>query len=236
MIFITSLAPSHKNYESQKAAVGSWRKSGYEIISVNSAEEINELKKDFNITFYQTKNTGEADFTRPYVRISAILECFKANKKECAFIINSDILIKNNPVSAIQEFIKLSNKGLVLFNRYDFSTDISNASIFRSGFDGFILNKKWASILPESKLCLGQCHWDYWLPYLFYLKNIPIYRPREKFLFHKKHKLQYSREFWVKTASIFQKEIGALDNNIANFKDLEKMSNYVYRKINMHIR
>ena len=41
------------------------------------------------------------------------------------------------------------------------------------GFDGFFINKKWLHIFPQSILCLGQCFWDFWVPYQSILAGVP---------------------------------------------------------------
>lgn len=215
-MIITSLAPSHKNKEAQLNAVESWKKTGHRIVSVNHASEI-ELLKEYDVEFIEPEKTGFELFDKHYIPISEILKIII--KEGSGIILNSDIILTGLPEFGTEALI---------FSRYDYETDISNAEIFRSGYDGFYLTKEHCLTLPESKLCLGQCHWDYWLPVMLISKRIKISRPTTPYLYHKKHHLQYDMISWTKTATIFQKETNIGGSN-------QKASNIAYNLIRTKI-
>lgn len=195
-MIITSLAPTHKNKENQLKAIESWKKQDKKIVSVNHISEIRQLEKDYDVQFVEPEKTGYQIFGRHYVPASELIKVVK--KEGAGLIINSDIIIKDLPIFGSNPMI---------FNRYDFVDSMERSTLFKSGFDAFFLGEENCN-LPETYLCLGQCHWDYWLPITLINKGFKLERPNKAHIFHKKHPLQYSMENWNKTAKIFMAETG----------------------------
>lgn len=235
MIAITSISPGHKNFENQFNAIASWIEAGYKVISVNSKAEIEKLQDFKNVEFVETARTNEKLFGKPYVIVSAIIDHLKTRDEDHFLIINSDILIYDveNFTNSIKD---ISEKGLVIMNRADYSEDIQMAKRYELGFDGFFINKKWLHVFPQSVLCLGQCFWDFWVPYQAVLAGVDIFRLNEPYLFHKIHPVQYSVANWVATGEIFRGEVSCLDKKITTFKAVDRMSSYVYNRIKQNLK
>ena len=215
-MIITSLAPAHKNKDSQLKAVESWKRLGKRIVSVNHKSEINDLEKDYDVEFVEPKKTGFDLFGKHYIPASELVRLVRENGE--GLIINSDIIIKDLPA-------KRNNP--VIFNRYDFNDTLEGAKFFESGFDAFYLKSEHCDI-PETRLCLGQCHWDYWLPLMLINKGFKLERSRRAHIFHKRHELQYSYENWKKTATVFGYETGIRGS-------LQSISNKAFNLINSQI-
>jgi hypothetical protein len=236
MIAITSISPNHKNFDSQLRAVKSWVSNGYRVISLNSQSEINSLDKfKEHVTFVPTNRTNEVLFKRPYVLVSAIVDYIKDSGEEYALVINSDIIIEDR-LNFTQEIKRISDQGVIVMNRHDFNDETDNSKVYELGFDGFFINKKWLNIFPQSILCLGQCHWDFWLPYVCVLSKTKIFRLNEPYLFHKSHPVQYSVDNWKNTSDILQAELGPIDKNIKKLKSPELVADYVYKQIRLHFK
>jgi hypothetical protein len=77
MIAITSIAPGHKNYDSQLMAIESWITAGYEVVSLNAPEEISQLEAFKNVKFIPTVRHNKKIFGKPYVIVSAIIDYLK---------------------------------------------------------------------------------------------------------------------------------------------------------------
>lgn len=226
MIAITSISPGHKNFQNQLKAVDSWKSVGYEVVSLNAPEEIEVLKELFpGVKFVSTHRHNKRMFGKPYVIVSAIIDYLKDIKSEYSLIINSDIIIKDNGYT--EKLKVLSNEGIVVMNRVDFEGDYQNEKVYYDGFDGFFINAKFLELLPQTILCLGQCHWDYWLPYSASINGVKIIRSNEPYIFHERHNTQYSSENWTRTAEIFRSEIGML-----KYKNIGQVTSLAYRHIN----
>jgi len=230
MIAITSIAPGHKNYDSQLKAIQSWKAVGYDVVSLNSEEEIEKLKDFTGVKFIKTSRHNKQIFGKPYVIVSALIDYLKEVKSEHSLIINSDIIIKDE-TGYTEKLKSMSENGIIVMNRRDFENDINNSILFEDGFDAFFINRKFLDVFPQTILCLGQCHWDYWLPYVSVINNVKIFRNREPYIFHVKHQVQYSKNNWYKTGEIFQGEVG-----LTKFRRVEELSGYTYKQIKTHLR
>lgn len=230
MVAITSISPGHKNFDSQLNAVKSWVKAGYKVVSLNSKEEIATLKQFKDVEFVETNRTNQRLFKKPYVVISAIIDYLKSRSEDHFLIINSDIII-NDVMQFTTNLKDISETGIIIMNRHDFNDHMEDGIRYDRGFDGFFINKKWLEIFPQSVLCLGQCFWDFWVPYQAVLAGVPIYRLNELYLFHKRHTIQYSNENWLATGEIFRGELAPIDKQITKFKDVPRMSAHVYNTI-----
>lgn len=229
MIAITSISPGHKNFNNQLRAVDSWVKAGYEVVSLNAPEEINVLKSFTNVKFISTNRHNKKIFGKPYVIVSAIIDYLKEAKSKYSLIINSDIIIDN--IGYTERLKDLSEEGLVVLNRYDFAGDLGNAKVYNDGFDGFFFNEKYLDALPQTILCLGQCHWDFWLPYSAVMNGVKLIKPKEPYLYHEKHPVQYSKENWFRTAEIFRSETGLL-----KYKNVGQSTSIAYQRIKASLK
>lgn len=236
MIAVTSVAPGHKNFDNQLIAVKSWVDNGYKVISLNNPDEIPQLslfKK--HVTFVETIRTNEVMFKKPYVLISAIIDYIKQSGEEHALIVNSDIII-NDKLKFTNEIKRISEGGVIVMNRRDFNDTMDNSKMYELGFDGFFINKKWLNIFPQSVLCLGQCHWDFWVPFVCATFGVKIFKLNEPYLFHKPHAVQYSVEDWNGTGEIFRAECGRIDKAAYHHKRPDQISTYAYNKIKSNFR
>lgn len=240
-IAITSIAPGHKNFETQQKAIQSWIDFGLTVVSLNHPDEIEKLQKQFkNVEFVPTIRTNELLFSKPYPTVSAIIDHLKTRSESVFYIINSDIIIFDS-WDLKDSINKKAEKGLVIIERFDYEdkygTDFNNfktATRNEGGFDCFVIHKKFLHIFPQTVLCLGQCFWDYWVPYQGILHKVPIYRAgsaSEAFIFHKKHDVQYSDTNHQTTANIFRSEVAAIDSSIKSNMTRATLSQHVYYKI-----
>jgi hypothetical protein len=209
MIAITSISPSHKNFEVQQKAIQSWIVAGYEVVSLNSQEEIELLKGFEGVKFIPTGRHNKKIFGKPYVIVSAIIDYLIEVKSEHSLIVNSDIILLDTD-NTTEKLKQRSENEIIIMHRRDFEGDISQSKVYTLGFDGFFINYKHLEVFPQTILCLGQCHWDFWVPYIATIHGAKISALNEPYLFHATHNVQYSKENWKRTAEIFRAEIGML--------------------------
>lgn len=231
MIAITSIAPGHKNFDKQIIAVRSWIKAGYRVVSLNCPEEISQLKDFKDVEFIPTHRHNQKIFKRPHVIASAIIDYLRDQKDEFNLILNSDVIIKEK--SNTEKIKELSKTGVVIMNRRDFdvSMDEDSTPVFEGGFDGFFINNRFLDIFPQTILCLGQCFWDYWIPYSVIQAGVKLYKFDEHYLFHQKHNVQYSHANWEKTGEIFRAETGQV-----GFSKVSQLSDHVFKRIKASIQ
>lgn len=226
MIAITSISPGHRlGTEHQQACIKTWFDAGYKVYSLNAADEVEGLKPLYpDVEFIATRRHHKKLMGRPYVIVSAILDFAAETGADHTLILNSDIEIANNP--AITDKLKgTSEQGVIYMHRVNYDTDKATGKMYMEGVDGFFINKKWLDIFPQSQLCLGQCFWDYWLPFAVTKeKGVNLYRLRENYLFHKNHPQQYSHREWEYTGEIFR-----VENKLFHLRQAGQVSNSVYK-------
>ena len=227
MIFCTSIAPKHINLNAQKIATDSWLDLGIPVYSFNSPEEIELLKSQYpKVEFVPTLRTMELTYGKQYVSVNAILDWCKEKRVENVCIINSDIEMRIDLKTLAKIENEMSNQ-ILMSQRVNYGSN--KQGVFRSGIDTFFINEKFLSIYPQSVYAIGQCHWDYWIPYKAILSGINTSFIRNEITFHKEHKEQYDHNSWLKTGRYFQWE-----NNLFQFsttKGIGEMSTYVHTYI-----
>jgi uncharacterized short protein YbdD (DUF466 family) len=227
MLAITSIAPGHKNFESQLTAIKSWQDAGYEVVSLNAPEEIESLKVFEGVKFIPTERHNKKIFGKPYVVVSAIIDYLKEVKSKHSLIVNSDIIIKDYS-NYTEKLKEMSEDGIIVMNRRDFDNDMNTHRVYEDGFDGFFVNEKHLDVFPQTILCLGQCHWDFWFPYIATQSGVKITKSTENYLFHKRHNVQYSKQNWQRTGEIVRAEIGML-----GIRNVGQVSGMMMRNIKM---
>lgn len=204
MIILTTISPT--NIENQQLAVNSWIKLGYIVKSINSKADIEKIKQYLNVEFIETELIGN-EFGKDYVKLNAFTDYIKKNGS--ALIINSDIEI----LQPLQ--IEEKEKTIEIFSRNDYSKTYSSSIRFESGFDAFWITKEFSYWIPKSRLVIGQCHWDYFLPLIAIKHDFVLRSPKQSNMYHKKHTIQYNNEKWRKTGKIFAIELG-LSGDVPN--------------------
>lgn len=199
MIFLTTL--SLKRIEDQQRAVNSWIEAKNNVISFNTKSEQNHLKKFFDkVEFIEPKETGVIEFNKDYVRLNCFTDWIKSN--ENSVLINSDIELYGELP------IKKNKNSIVYYQRNDYLNTIERSVKFRSGIDAFYLTKEFCEWIPKTRLVLGQCHWDYFIPLIAIKRDFKLFSPIHSNLYHKRHQLNYDTSKWKYTAKIFATELG----------------------------
>ena len=120
-------------------------------------------------------------------------------------IINSDIVMVGE-ASRYQELFNQSQRGLIVFNREDYDTEMEHSKRYDYGMDGFIFHKSFYHIYPQGVYAMGQTWWDFWIPFTTLKNEVSIFQVPDKLLFHKTHPIQYNSHEWMKMVRYFQWE------------------------------
>lgn len=218
---ITSISP--KRIKIQQEAISSWKKVGYQVISINSSHELDQISNIFDVEFIGIDNKNNI-LGEPFVPLNAVFDYLRIMKPDNTLIINSDIVIQDAK-NTTDKILNLANHNVILLNRINVDPKTGEQKVFHLGFDGFVINKKFLDIFPKTKLCLGRCHWDYWLPYVAKLKEVEVLNFKEPYLFHIKHEKNWKQKDWKQTAEILREELGLLHD------DLLKMTHWLRSQI-----
>lgn len=232
MIALTSISPKHKNADIQKVAVKSWTDLGIRVVSMNNPAEIELLREDYKgigVEFVHSHRTMEVLFARPLITINALLDYAKDQQEDHFMIINSDIIIKDvhHMLPGITERME---SAVTMVKRRDFDNDINLNKTFESGIDIFFIHKKFLKVFPQSIYCIGECWWDYWIPYTLIKNGITLHKLNEPFAFHKTHSIQYDMYKWGWIAEYFKWE-----NNLKSKGNAGQLNQYVFNFIHQNL-
>jgi len=186
----TSIAP--KNLEKQKRAVESWLKLGFNVVSINCAEEMELLQKSFpEVKLVPATRDGRDEFGKPVIYFDDLIEHLGRAGTEICGIVNSDIFLIAD--EGIISFIKNhAQKFLVYGSRTDIdSLGDLDGEIYERGFDFFFFHRSLLSYYPKSHLCIGLPWWDYWTPLIPALRGTKIKKLVSPFAYHIKHSMQW---------------------------------------------
>ena len=199
-----------------------------DCFSFNHPSEVRKLKEEYkNITFISTDHTMQHLYGKPYVSISTMISAM-LNEDENICLINSDIELDFQP-KLLKSIEKKLESSVVVVNRNDYEKKKVNTEKYINGIDVFFLGKQHLEIYPPSSFCMGQCFWDYHIPYVALKNDIEVIALQNDFAFHKKHKVQYSDENWKKTGEYFilehglnygQNEVGRMNEMVFNYLNL----------------
>jgi len=230
MLAITSISPFHINNGIQQKAVNSWKKLGMSCSSFNHSSEITFLKDYKGVNFVVTEKTMQHVFKKPYVSINAMLGWAKEQNEEHFCLINSDIELDFNKHLLQKIKLELDKDKVVIAHRNDYIKNKKAAQPYVLGIDVFFLNKKHLEIFPPSLFCMGNCHWDYNMPFTALKNDIEVINLQNTFAYHKKHDVQYSAKNWEATGRYFAQEHGIDCDNIGRLTEL------VFNFLNLNIK
>lgn len=199
MIAVTSLSPRSERLERQAECLESWHNLGLSIVAVQPEDETKWLRQAFPfVDFVPAHRTHPK---RPCVFIKDMAKV-AADRQVPALLINSDIEI----LAARESFVEAwsPRKGELRAGvRWNYSTGVSDAEVEPSGIDVFLLTPEMAEALPDLQLAIGIPFWDYWVPYHFRSLGYDIHLDRSPCFFHRRHKLNWSREDWRDGSRVF---------------------------------
>lgn len=193
----TSIAPHY--IDIQQKAVASWLQIGFDVISVNSKEEIAIIKKYFpQVKFVEPSRNALGLTGKPYVFLDDVLIALRSTGSEVCAIINSDIYISAN--SKIRNFFYQQIKGGLIFgSRVDITTYLSlQGEKYFGGFDFFFFSRALIDNFHKSNFCLGVPWWDFWMPLFAILKGFPVMQLLTPFAYHLEHPIRWNKQFVTK--------------------------------------
>lgn len=198
----TSIIP--RNFELQRAAIDSWLTLGFNVISLNSAEEATLVAQNFpDIPVTIVNRTAESTTGKPYIYFDDVRKAFVDLKVDICGIVNSDIFL--NADSGFNNFISETvADGLLFGSRIDVeSMSHLDGEKFVYGFDFFFFNKEVLKTFPESDFCLGIPWWDYWAPFVPLVKGVPCKELISPVAFHGKHETKWEGELFYEYGKKF---------------------------------
>lgn len=221
----TSVAPG-KDLHNQRMAVNSWLEMGFQVVSMNSAEEIATLQSSFpEIKFVKAQRDGRERFGKPYIYFDDLLAYFAQSDSQICGIVNSDIFLLK------KEFYSFLKKEVVHSFVYGSRVDVEtitklNGEWYMLGFDYFFFNKKLIFHYPITNFLIGLPMWDYWAVLIPIYLGIPVKKVITPHAYHIIHKTNWERKTWQVLRDELMRRV-KLKSNIP----IWKYSMYIFEEI-----
>ncbi len=205
LIIATSLSPiDDRNV--QPMAMGSWLSHGFTVLSVNTAEEIEQLADQYpDIRFVVAERTAERFAGRPVPFIFDLLQAAKkeANGNETIGITNADIFLR--PAPGLGAFFTEAAKGAVVLGpRVDVGDPASFETYapdvepeFSVGYDYFLMSRDVVDDFEDSPFAMGMPFWDYWLPLSVHLAGRPLKALKSPIALHVSHDTRWDDTIYL---------------------------------------
>jgi hypothetical protein len=231
----TSLAPKVKRFIGvtelghayTAECVHSWRRAGFDVVSLNNANEIERLKP-----FGYEAAYVEIDRERP--AISDFLNVIARAGDPVAGIINADIFLSNDS-DLLRSVVDQSAAGMTIIERVNIDpVGLMPSAKSCYGFDAFIFRTDLISEFDLNcpEFLFGHPWWDYWFPLAFAAAGGRLMTTVDPFIFHLVHHQNWSHLQWIdnarKTIRCFVRSTGRLPADFASclerLSDVENLS------------
>ena len=175
----------------QRECIASWRRRGFDVVSLNSRAEIEVL-----LPLGYEVRYREVEIGRP--RINDFLTVIKEEPAAIAGIINADCIMVAND-QTISLVLKSARLGLVLMERANIrAEDVKATGLSCYGFDFFLFAKQIVYNLEfDSEISIGTPWWDYWFPIVYHLGGGQLFKAPAPMLIHLDHQQGWSYESWL---------------------------------------
>lgn len=185
----TSLAPWNTGLQEQ--AIQSWLSAGFQVVSLNVADELPLLQKRFpNVEFIVPYRNAKKKYGKPLIYVNDLLDVLKQSDAAVCGIVNSDIHFRDKH---LYPFLLRETPGAFVYGaRIEVDTlQDPNGCIDPWGFDYFFLDRSLISYFPQADYCLGAPMWDFWLPLTALGYGIPVKKIMTPHAFHLRHEARY---------------------------------------------
>jgi hypothetical protein len=192
ILVATSIGPNR--IEIQKSAINSWINAGFNVVSLNTKEEVDILKPYFpDIKFHIVDRSAKEKYGKPYIYIYDFMRYLNSTDYKVVGIINSDIQFKDVKQGFVNVIYQEALDSLVYGHRLDVNHINDSSGTLCYGVDYFFFDKNLIHIYTDDGLCMGQPAWDWWMVCVPASKNITTKRILNPIGYHVIHPQQWNQ-------------------------------------------
>lgn len=194
---VTAIGPNR--IDRQRHCIASWIDAGFEVVAMQTQSELvlfQPLFSDMPINWVES-NDVESFYNFKTQKIRNLVNV------PSAMVLNSDCEMSGDyqldETDSISEF----------FVRWNYADGVYNAREFQWGLDGVYLTDEAKAAVPKDfPFCIGQSMWDYALPCILQMAEIPFRINHGQWLLHVDHSQNWTDEYWWKGAHWMQDRYG----------------------------
>jgi len=203
----TSLSPAPEAQEVQKTALQSWRKAGFQILSLNFPSEIEDLKTQYgNLAEFATA-TRSSRYAGPrrLLPVADLVEAAFRASPGPALVLNADIHL----TPEASRLAQCPEDAVVILPRWEVETlDSNQAEKNPWGWDGVVIGNQLKEKFTNPAFGLGLPWWDYWIPFRALHLGFRVLEPSDPLARHVRHAEKWDEKDRAVLAAEVWKEVG----------------------------
>lgn len=183
----TSLA--FNRIEHQQRCIRGWQDLGLKVISLQLKGEADKLRSNFpGVEFIEVERRHHK-YPRTMITDH---DAISTSLGKPTILCNADIEILYTQKDFIKHWIEVPDKTLQIGIRWNYDEGYSNIMQEPWGMDAFRLLPQ--ETLPELGFSLGNCVWDYWVPYHYLHQGYQIRTDFDPGMFHLRHPSSWTKQ------------------------------------------
>ncbi|MGQ0457020.1 MAG: hypothetical protein ACT4OU_08155 [Hyphomicrobium sp.] len=193
------------------ACIRSWRQSGFDPITVNAAREGRaQVIVDENVKQVLVDRDAEAEFGKPLVYLSDLIQAARGAADGPVAITNADIIL-DVPAGLRKQIENLEPGECIVQKRVDINdVDSRRGRRFEAGYDLFVYHAADLARFDGGPMVMGLPWWDHYLPIRMYLEGLRPMSVDQPFVFHLLHEDRWSGPQRARLAEKFIAEVEKL--------------------------
>lgn len=202
--------------------IQSWRRYGFEPISVNAKSEAGlELLAIQNIKSVTVERDARAQCGKPLVFLGDLINVASAVTDGPVVITNADILL--DMTEATRTMIASLKPGqCIVANRTDVkSMHNRKGRVYHTGYDFFAYHSADLGNFPPNEFIFGSPWWDHYLPIILFLRGLKPVTAADNFTYHLLHSERWNKNLFISLGNEFvtllNNEIKSPDNCSVQF-------------------
>ena len=179
--------------------VESWRKCGFQPISVNSQdEEIFPLAGELGVQRLPVSRDARELCGKPLVFLTDLIAAACSFTNGPVVITNSDILLDISN-ETLDRIAAIQPGECLVAKRVDIeSVEARAGSEYRFGYDFFAYHTRDLRRFAEGDFVFGAPWWDHFLPITMFLRGVTQINASKGFAYHLVHSERWDWQFWSK--------------------------------------
>lgn len=159
----TSFPP--KGVEMSRQAVQSWLDRGFQVLSVNTAQEAELLQPSFpEVEFVINEDTARQETGKDHQYLDALLDALAQAKRPLCGLVNADIIFRGAD-DAWDQVCAAAGQRFLFGSRINVQEPGAKAgNLLELGFDYFFFPSSFLAQVPRTGFVFGQPAWDLFLP------------------------------------------------------------------------
>ena len=154
-----------------RMCIDSWRKAGYDVVSVNSASEAEQISSIYpDVKVQAVERDGMAAVGRPLIYLSDLLSVAMRDTCSHVAIANADVMFLNDAAVALKGWTP--ELGFAYSTRLDIDDLAGTNPRLHGGVDFIIIKIGDLQGIELPDFLFGTPWWDYWLPLVMNCKGV----------------------------------------------------------------